>query len=203
MEPHRPQPACLILIPVGQTDWQAQGRLAGGADLPLNEAGRHEVAELADSLAGKGLSLLYASQNQTAQQTASLLAERLGVKLKSFKGLDEVDLGLWEGLTVQQLKQRYPRVYKQWAERPNAVCPPQGEQLEAASRRLVEAVRRIGLKHRDQTVGIVLGRLAMSLVRCQIDGLGLEQFWKQVDRCPTWYQVEPSAQLYERLSEKR
>ena len=187
MEPDQPQQPELVLIPVGQTDWEHEGRLAGAVDLPLNATGERQVEALGRQLAERGIKVVFASENQTAQQTGRSLAESLGVSLRKAKGLEEIDVGLWEGLTADQLKQRYPRVYKQWVEQPASVQLPQGEDLQMAAQRLVDALVRISIRAKAPCVGVVLGRLAMGLLRCQLEGLGLDNLWQKMDDTPTWY----------------
>jgi broad specificity phosphatase PhoE len=187
MDPQSQQ--TLILIPVGQTDWHAQGRLAGAADLPLNDVGVQQAQALAEQLADEGIKVLCTSDNQTARQTAAILADKLHVPLKTLKGLEDVDIGLWEGLTPHQLKQRYPRAYKQWTERPATICPPQGESLQQAAERLLAAITRFSLKSKMHPLGVVLGPLALTVVRCQLQALGLDNLWQNVDTTVTWHSL--------------
>jgi probable phosphoglycerate mutase len=187
MAAEQPQQPEFVLIPVGQTAWEHEGRLAGAADLPLDATGERQVEALGRQLAERGIKIVFASENQTAQQTGRSLAESLGVSLRKAKGLEEVDVGLWEGLTADQLRQRYPRVYKQWVERPASVQLPQGEDLQAAARRLADALVRISVRTKVPCVGVVLGRLAMGLLRCQLEGLGLDNLWQKMDDEATWY----------------
>jgi len=197
MEADQPQQPEFVLIPVGQTDWEHEGRLAGGADLPLNATGERQVEALGRQLAERGIQVVFASENQTAQQTGRSLAESLGVSLRKAKGLEEIDVGLWEGLTADQLKQRYPRVYKQWLEQPASVQLPQGEDLQMAAKRLVDALVRISTRAKASCVGVVLGRLAMGLLRCQLEGLGLDNLWQKMDDTPTWYCFKLSQEMIE------
>ena len=187
MEPDQQQQPEFVLIPVGQTDWESEGRLAGAADLPLNATGVRQVEALGRQLAERGIKVVFASENQTAQQTGKALAVAIDASLRTAKGLEEIDVGLWEGLTADQLKQRYPRVYKQWVEQPASVQLPQGEDLQMAAKRLVGALVRISSRAKAPCVGVVLGRLAMGVVRCQLEGLGLDNLWQKMDDTPTWY----------------
>ena len=37
--------------------------------------------------------------------------------------------GLWQGMIIDEVKRKQPKVYKQWQEHPENVCPPEGEML--------------------------------------------------------------------------
>jgi len=182
--------SAIIVIPWAQTDWQVQGRLTASTPLPINEAGRRALEEWAGQLAEAHMAVIYASAHQTARETASVLAAKLAVKVKLAAGLEEINLGLWEGLTPEQLRRRSPRVYRQWLEEPASVAPPEGEALAAAWARIAEALERITGKHRRQTVGLVLGRLAGGLATCLLEGRGWEAFWENVEKLCTFRRFE-------------
>jgi len=195
MDPQPEKQPRLILIPMGRTEWDEHGRLAGAADLPLSEAGARQVDQLAEQLAGQKLELICVSASQTAKQTAAILSDKLGVAVKTVKGLEDLDVGLWEGLTSDQLKQRYPRVYKQWVEQPASVRPPQGEHVQEAAERLLAAVVQISTKSKVETIGVVFGRLAIAAVRCRLADESLDNLWQKVEDSGSWYSLSGPAEL--------
>jgi len=80
----------------GQTDSNVAHRLQGGTDVPLNETGRRQAAELAARLAGVPLDRIYSSALQRSRQTAEALKGR--APLEALAGLNEQSLGAFEGL---------------------------------------------------------------------------------------------------------
>ena len=69
----------LLLVRHGETDWNAEGRLQGHTDRPLNDFGRRQARALADRLAGDDITAVYTSDLSRAKETAEILAERLGL----------------------------------------------------------------------------------------------------------------------------
>ena len=53
----------------------------------------------------------------------------LDLKVKTLDKLQNLDHGLWQGMLVSDVKTKQPKVYRQWQEQPETVCPPQGETL--------------------------------------------------------------------------
>ena len=68
--------ATLLLIRHGETDWNAEHRWQGHADVPLNARGREQAKALAEELAPEGIDAIYASDLSRARDTAEIVGER-------------------------------------------------------------------------------------------------------------------------------
>jgi broad specificity phosphatase PhoE len=168
----------ILLIPCGRTSWTEQGRLAGSADMPLSLQGQQESQGIAQGLAGpQSPKVIYSGGGQAAKETAKVIGRSLGLKPRVLMGLAEPDIGLWEGLTVQELQQRSPKAYKQLSEEPSKVNPPSGEPLEDARSRLIQCVEQVCQKHADVTVGLVVGPLAQFLLEAWVNSAAFEEHW--------------------------
>lgn len=132
----------IVLIRPGLTDYDAQHRIQGSLDLPLNEEGEREIESLCARLAESGIEILYSSSNEPARSTARRLGEALDVPVKELEGLDNCNLGLWQGQKIEEIKRTYPSVYKRWRESPDRVCPPEGEEASAAVARAMQSLAR-------------------------------------------------------------
>jgi probable phosphoglycerate mutase len=64
------------------------------------------------------------------------------VPLKELDGLENLSHGLWEGMLLDDVRRKHPRVYKQWREAPAAVCPPEGETCADAYERVRKVLKR-------------------------------------------------------------
>jgi probable phosphoglycerate mutase len=93
----------LRLIRHGETDWNAQGRIQGHLDIPLNQRGREQAHQLAEQLAGSGARLVLSSDLSRAAQTARIIADRLGAPLRLEPALRERNLGALQGKTAADL----------------------------------------------------------------------------------------------------
>ncbi len=174
--------SALVLIPWAATEWSASGRLAARTPLPLTEEGRAQAAAWGKALAGRELYGVYASEEQTAQETAEAVAEGAGARVRGLDGLEEVSYGLWEGLTEETLRGRFPKAYKRWKDDPTSVCPPEGEEIAAASERLHKALRGLRRKMERANVAVVLGPTACAILACELSDeplSGMRRFLNQ------------------------
>lgn len=146
----------LLLIRPGTTEYDQQGRVQGTLNIPLCEDGRQEVENMIEELRGKSIAAIYTSPCKSAEQTAECLGEALDVKVKTIDKFENVDHGLWQGLLVSDVKAKQPKVYRQWQETPEKVCPPQGETLSEAKERVSAAMTKLLKKHKADGVFAVV-----------------------------------------------
>ena len=79
--------------------------------------------------------------------------------------LAEVDTGLWAGLTRDELKRRYPKVFKKWWSDSTSVSPPEGESVTDAFQRLREAIEQVTRQEGGRSFAVVAGPLGFALIR--------------------------------------
>ena len=96
----------LILVRHGQTDWNAQARYQGQADIPLNDVGRRQAAAVAQRLASEEIDILFASDLRRAWETGTAIATARGQTLLAEPRLREMDFGQWQGLTHAEIADR-------------------------------------------------------------------------------------------------
>ena len=179
--------ANLYLIQTGQTIWEPPQRVESVAGQPLTAEGSQEVALAGQQLRGRGIEAVYSGDGEAERQTAGLLAAELGLKTRVEPDLRGLDYGLWQGLTVTEIKRRQPRAYRQWEESPASVRPPGGESLDELRGRLVPAVRAILKKNRGESVLVVLRPVALALMRCVLSGQDNSRLWERHGPRLTWY----------------
>lgn len=106
--------ANVILWRHGQTDYNAAGKLQGQVDIPLNATGISQATQAAAVLSGVRPSVVITSDLSRAADTAKYLAELTGVETIVDTRLRERSFGDWEGLTRQDIQQRWPDEYEVW-----------------------------------------------------------------------------------------
>ncbi len=180
------------LIRIGQSLWEQQDRVEPSTGTPLTEQGVAEIQSAAKQLTDKNIAAVYADAGEAEVKSAELLGQALDVKVRHDDNLRELDFGLWQGLTTDELHRRHPKVYRQWMESPSSVCPPGGEEIPEAARRLKAVLKSILKRHKDEAALIVLRPVAMGLLRCVLQGEGLDELWKNVESGGCWrsYQVD-------------
>jgi len=174
----------LTLIRCGENAWDADGRLHGRSDLPLSIAGRTSVSSDVVALAGRTLATVYHPPDDAASETAQIVAKSVGARIKSAADLNEADLGLLEGMTVQVFADRFPKRYKQWQDDPLSLSPPEGEDLTEARTRLFRAAGRLLRRSRSDEVAMVLHPLSVGFLRCWLADRPPTDVWTLVQDRP-------------------
>jgi broad specificity phosphatase PhoE len=106
-------PETLYFARHGETDWNAQFRLQGQTDIPLNAVGRAQAVALAAQLRPAGIAAIATSDLARARETAAIVSAELDVPITLVDpGFRERAYGIFEGLTQQEAEARDPA---QWA----------------------------------------------------------------------------------------
>jgi broad specificity phosphatase PhoE len=159
----------IVLVRHGETDWNREHRFQGHADQPLNDAGREQARELADLLQDEQATALYTSPLLRANETARIVGERLGLVPQELEALREIDVGDWQGLTIDEVRERFPeRAAVGWH-----AGWTNGETHEELSARVVPALLELARLHSD---GRVVGVTHAGPIRAALmSALGLSQ----------------------------
>jgi probable phosphoglycerate mutase len=177
----------IILIRTGLTEFERQGRVQGTLDIPLCEDGRREVANMVADLRSKPIGAVYAGPGQSAEQTAEALSSALDIKAKTFDQLQNLDYGLWQGMLVADVRTKQPKVYRQWQEQPETVCPPQGETIGVAKQRVQAIIAKLAKKHKaGGVVAVVVPEPLASVFRNVLRNEDYGDLWHLPNGRPTW-----------------
>jgi probable phosphoglycerate mutase len=152
---HDPSATRVILVRHGETDWNAEGRIQGHLDIPLNERGRAQAAAVGDCLATRPVGALYSSDLLRARQTAEAIARRGGHSVRTDQRMREWDLGILSGLLRTAAADLHPEAFRILRDRVADQPVPGGESIRARSQRVTAAVQEIADRHRGRAVVIV------------------------------------------------
>ncbi len=102
----------IYLLRHGETDAFSPRRFLGQTELPLNDNGIRQATALGDLLRSTSFTHVFASPLCRAMHTASLVSGLATEAITPVAAFKEIDLGSWEGLTVDEVRQRYPGTYE-------------------------------------------------------------------------------------------
>lgn len=105
----------------------APGRCYGWSDFPLSDEGRSAAHALADSFASRSVDALYSSPLSRALETSRLIGRATGRDVTTLSELAEVNFGLFEGKTFEEIASTDPDTYRRWMSSPSRVRFPEGE----------------------------------------------------------------------------
>ncbi len=158
----------VVLIRPGCTDFDEQHRIQGSLDLPLSPRGREQVELVVRQLKDLRLDVIYSAPCEPARSTAIAICDECGATFKETTDFRNLNHGLWQGLQVDDVRRKYPKVYKQWQESPETVCLPEGETVDQAIERIEHGLRKC-LK-RKRNIGIVASEPLATLIGCVLRG---------------------------------
>jgi probable phosphoglycerate mutase len=176
----------IVLIRPGSTDYDEQGRIQGTLDIPLNDQGIRDVERIVENVRVLGIEVVYCGPCQSVCQTATAICEALGLKLKKLDSLRNIDHGLWQGMLIEEVKRKQPKVYRQWQDQPAIICPPEGEMLSEAQHRVHAALTKILKKHKQGTIGLVMSEPLASLAQGYLSNCEIGDLWKGGSVCGKW-----------------
>ncbi len=184
-----------ILIRPGSTDFDEQGRVQGTLDVPLNLRGDQEVAQLISQLRDRKFDVIYYAPCESAQQTATALADSLQARVKKVDALCNLNHGLWQGMRIDEIKRKHPKVYRQWQEQPEIVQPPGGETLDVVRERVGAAMRKLLKKHKRGVIGLVAPEPLASVIHSFLSHKELGNLWAASADHGSWdeFNAEPHA----------
>ena len=157
----------------GETDWNAEHRLQGSTDTPLNSTGVKQAAKLAESLKGIHFDAVYSSTLRRSRDTADIV--RGQVPLKTVAGLNERGVGKFEGKFLNRTKdpataQEYPKRSRDPDDELDG-----GESLNQFDARVRAALEDIRSQHASGTILIVGHAITNQMILRAIFHLSLPQ----------------------------
>ena len=176
----------LLLVNGGETAWDRQKRVLGNADLPLSEAGAAAAARCTRRTRAFPVDVVYSGNPQNCADTAAILAAEHDVSVRYWDQLDEVGVGLWEGMLLAEIERKHPKAYREWRRRPLSVCPPGGEMLTDAYRRARALLAELSRQHAGERVAVVTPRLLGGLLHCALRDRGPEDIWDACEHSSEW-----------------
>lgn len=149
----------LWLIRHGETAWNAIGRMQGHTDIPLNETGLEQAGMLARQLVAdhkkEHFSSLYVSDLGRARQTAQPTSHALGMPMQLDPTLRERNYGIFEGLTREEIAEKYPEGFAHIKARTPDYQIPDGESIEQFYARTLEVLSRLAQQHPGEQILVV------------------------------------------------
>lgn len=169
----------LYLIRHGETIWNQKGKTQGKIDIPLSDIGIHQAELVADRLTFENITYIYCSSLERAFRTAAIIGEKIGIKPVKTDDLCEISFGTWEGLTLQQIEDRFPGQLEK-CRQDFCFCPEGGESIMSVHGRVcrfLDALRNNGCHSENSRILIVAHAYTIRLLIIELIGLPLKHLW--------------------------
>jgi probable phosphoglycerate mutase len=151
-------PTTIVFVRHGVTAHTIDRRFSGtgGADLGLLDEGWEQARRAAAALAADaGFAAVVASPLRRTRETASAIADELGLDVRVDDGFREASFGEWDGYTVDEVRERWPADFDVWINAFFDAAPPGGETLAAVQERVETSLRGVIAAHPGENVVVV------------------------------------------------
>jgi broad specificity phosphatase PhoE len=162
----------VYLMRHGEVTNGGEKRYNGHIDVDITEKGVEQMRRLAALLAGKPISAVYSSDLIRSMKGAELISKSVNVTFTPLRELRERSVGAWEGLTAEEIRERFPPEYTAWRAELLNYRPPGGECLLDVQERILPVFRRLVLAHPDQEIALLLHGGVNRVILA--DALGME-----------------------------
>lgn len=170
--------ARFFLVRHGQTLWNKEFKYQGQSDVPLTDEGRYQAKLLSESLEGERIDTVYASDLERTIETAEIIAKPHGLKVALAPDMREINFGIWEGYTYEEIIAQWPEEFEKWKEDPFRISPPDGETFLELCTRVSKFLKITARKHPEENVLIVSHAGPIRAVLLTLLNLKYEFFWK-------------------------
>jgi len=144
----------IYIIRHGKTDFNEQGRYMGRTDLSLNANGRKQAEKLEKHLKGLNIDVIISSPLKRAIETAEIIIPN-DFKIISEYAFIERSVGVYEGLTKDEAKEKYPELYAKNITRIFGEAPIGGETIAEVQNRVFASLDKIKKIYHDKNILIV------------------------------------------------
>ena len=170
--------SCIILVRHGQTEWNRVDRFRGCADIPLNDIGLAQAEATGRRVAKEWQpTAVYSSPLSRAVRTAEAIAKHFSLPVQIHPGLADIDYGEWQGLTPDEVRERWPAAAHAWYKEPDTARIPGGETLADLRTRGMRAVNELATQHAGQTIVLMGHTVINRIILLGVLRLGNERFW--------------------------
>ena len=164
----------IILIRHGETEWNSQKRMQGHSNSDLSLVGQAQIQALGQWMKNVPFDLIYSSDSLRAKQTAEAITQFSGHELQFDQRLREKNLGVFEGLTSEEARERHPEVFRLFKTAGSTYVIDKGESTQQLQDRALEIVNEIRIKHPEERVLLVTHGGFIRVVMKHSLGLSLE-----------------------------
>ncbi|HBF40130.1 MAG TPA: alpha-ribazole phosphatase [Firmicutes bacterium] len=167
----------LILVRHGETCDNQRGAFLGWTDPELNETGLGMAHAIREKLANNSLNAIFSSPLKRAFQTARIINEINHIEIQTLEALKERNFGLWDNLTLADIRASYPTEARLWLNNPDYPIPD-GESIEQFNRRIIVFLNELLHTYSCGRVLLVTHGGCIRTIIAHLLGLKAEDCWR-------------------------
>lgn len=154
------------------------GRFCGHSDPEPNLSGKRQIVSLLEKVESLGIARIYSSDLCRAAQTAAEIGRRIGIDVELRAGLREINFGHWEGLSWEEVENRFPIEAKRWIKEFPLRTVPGGETYVDFRARVESELTPLLNETGDRTTAVVTHRGVMQYALSRFFGVPETHAWE-------------------------
>lgn len=168
----------IYLVRHGESEWNILNRIQGQNDTKLTAKGKEQAKKIAMRLKNEKIDLIFSSDLKRAYDTAKIIGSELNLEVNSLKELREINFGIWEGLTTNEIKERYSDEHIIWMTEPHKLNIPEAEKLVDLQERLIKTINQLKNENEDKNILIVSHGASIKAIILGILGIDISAYNK-------------------------
>lgn len=151
-----------------------------GSDVPLNEMGIKQISglNLFPERSDNKKVIIFSSSLIRAKESANIISKKYSIsKIITDNRLDEIHFGDWEGLTYQNIMDKWPIIATKWYDNPINITPPGGENYSNFINRITDFWVELNHRYFDREIIIVSHGGVIQVLSTLINNVGIDKRW--------------------------
>lgn len=145
----------LYLVRHGETEWNKASKIQGKTDTELSAEGIEQAHKLAKRLSNEDINLIFSSSLKRALRTAEIIKEYKSCRIVKSDKYHEICLGPWEGMTINEIEEKYSEHFRVYREDPANFKLPGAETFLDLTERTYNEIINIVNKYDDKNILLV------------------------------------------------
>ena len=155
----------------------------GWTDVSLSEKGQEQAKSLGEYFKRNNTQFtkIYSSSLKRAVETGQFLIQNsVFPELVTCKDFRSINVGLWAGITIDEIKERFSAEFEKWKTEPQKFCFPEGESIIDVQKRAKSTLFEILKEHHNlqQNIGIVTHMITIKVLILTLLNLDLTSIWE-------------------------
>ena len=168
----------LFIVRHGEVNFNIEGRYAGSVDVELNAKGLQQARNTANEISGLNIDFIITSPLKRCERMADIIHKVIKAPIVAMDEFRERGVGVFEGLTREEAKNKYPGLWERNITRIYNDAPPGGETIKEVENRVFAGLEKIKEKYNQKNVLIVTHAFVGKMIHKFFNEMAEEQFFE-------------------------
>ncbi|WP_214481328.1 histidine phosphatase family protein [Bacillus sp. SM2101] len=162
----------------GQTEWNVIKRMQGRKDTPLTAYGVTQARSLGSRLESVNIDAVYSSPSGRTLETSKQIIGKRDIPMHTDARLYEMAMGEWEGLTTDEVREKYPKESALFWSKPQLYESKSGENFFDVQKRSLDMLKYVINVNQGKDVLLVTHAIVLKTMMAYFENRPLEELWK-------------------------